>query len=370
MSDAPDPVEQSEPLVIGGVSVDPGAQRDLEVEVSQSYSGFPVVLPVRVWRAEKPGPTIFVTAGVHGDELNGAGIVRELILRPPFTLSTGSLILVPVVNVLGFERLMRYLPDRRDLNRSFPGGKEGSLARRYARVVFDEIIGNSDYGIDFHTAAVRRTNFPNVRGDLGDPRVEALALAFGCEVIVDGKGPAGSLRRSACKAGCPTIIMEAGEVWKIEPTVVEAGLRGVHNVLIHYGMVEGKPRKPAYQACIKKTTWVRADFGGMLQFHVAPGDVVEAKQAIATNTNLLGARRNVLRSPSDGIVLGMTTMPMVKPGDPVVHLALPIDGIGSIREAIGRASDDSLHERLRDDLATNITVSEPLKRRKKPASQT
>lgn len=366
MVDKPQPERASRALTIGGVTVEPGESRDIEIEVSQSYSGLPVPLPVSVWRAEKPGPTIFVTAGVHGDELNGAGIVRELILRPSFTLAAGSLILVPVVNVLGFERLIRYLPDRRDLNRSFPGDTVGSLARRFARVVFNEIVKNSDYGIDFHTAAVRRTNFPNVRGDLTNSGVDELARAFGSELIVNGLGPAGSLRRSACKAGRPTIIMEGGEVWKIESTVVEAGLRGIRNVLIHFGMVEGKPKKPAYQARVEKTSWLRADFGGMLQFHVAPGDVLEAEQPIATNTNLLGKRRNVLRSPSDGVVLGMTTMPMVKPGDPVVHLATPVDGIASIREAIARTSDTSLHARLRDHLATNITISEPLKKRTKP----
>lgn len=355
----------SQPLIVGGVTIPPGAQRDVDIEVSQNYSGAPVYLPVTVRRALKPGPTVFVSAAVHGDELNGTGIVRELILHPSFSLVSGSLILVPVVNVLGFERLMRYLPDRRDLNRAFPGGDDGSLARRFAGVIFKEIVRKCDYGIDFHTAAVRRTNFPNVRGDLTDPRVEELARAFGCELIVNGKGPVGSLRRSACKSGCPTIILEAGEVWKIEPTVVEAGLRGVRNVLIHFGMVEGKPKKPAYQARIEKTTWVRADCGGMLQFHVAPGDVVETKQPIATNTNLVGKRQNVVLAPGDGVVLGMTTMPMVKPGDPVAHLATPVDGIASIKKAIARASDESLHERLRDDLATNITVSDPSRRRTK-----
>jgi len=351
-----------ETLTVGGVAVALGEHRDIDIEVSQSYSGIPVLLPVNVMRAAKPGPTVFVTAAVHGDELNGTGIVRELILRPPFSLIAGSLILVPVVNVLGFERLMRYMPDRRDLNRAFPGGGDGSLARRFAGVIFREIVRQSDYGIDFHTAAVRRTNFPNVRGDLTDPRVDELARAFGCGLIVNGKGPDGSLRRTACKAGCPTIILEAGEVWKIEPTVVEAGLRGVRNVLVHFGMVDGKPKKPAYQARIEKTVWVRADWGGMLQFHVAPGDVVEANQPIATNTNLLGKRQNALVSPADGVVLGMTTMPMVKPGDPVVHLAMPVDGIAAIQKAVARASDESLHERLRDDLASNITVSEPAKR--------
>jgi uncharacterized protein len=361
-------MQNGDDLLIGGERIEPGERRDLDIKVSQSYSGTPVYLPVTVWRGEQAGPTVFVTAVVHGDELNGAGIVRELILRPRFALVRGSLILVPVVNVLGFERLIRYLPDRRDLNRSFPGQADGSLARRFAYTVFSEIVANSDFGIDFHTAAVRRTNFPNVRGDLSNPGVERLAWAFGSELVVNGKGPVGSLRRSACQNGCPTIILEAGEVWKIEPTVVECGVRGVTNVLIELGMVEGKRKNPAYQVQIEKTAWVRADCGGMLQFHVAPGSVVEKEQPIATNTNLLGKGQNVLRSPSDGVILGMTTMPMVKPGDPVVHLATPIGGIEPIRAALEGASNGSLHDRLRDDLATNITVSAPRRHRKKSGS--
>jgi len=350
--------DYSPSLEIAGEVIPLGVRRDLEFTVSQTFSSVPVALPVSVWRAEQPGPTVFVTAAVHGDELNGIGIVRAIMLGEPFTLTAGTLVLVPVVNMLGFERHSRYLPDRRDLNRCFPGSTVGSLARRFAHAVFQEIVSKCDYGIDLHTAAVRRTNFPNVRGDLNNPEVARLARAFGCELLVHGKGPKGSLRRSACHAGCPTIILEAGEVWKIESTVVEYGVRGIRNILVDLGMVEGERIEPHYQVRVDKTKWVRADVGGVLQFHVGPGAIIEKGQPIATNSNLHGKMQNVLCSPADGIILGMTTLPAVIPGDPVCHIAIPRRGVSAIRKASDALSEESLHERIREDLSTSVSITE------------
>jgi predicted deacylase len=343
-------------LRIGGERIALGETRDLAIQVSQQYSGEAITVPLRVWRAPDPGPTVFVTAAIHGDEINGTGIVRGLLIDPPLDLVRGSLILVPVVNVLGFERDSRYLPDRRDLNRSFPGSASGSMAARFAHAIFSEIVAQSDWGIDLHAAAVRRTNFPNVRADLSRPAVKRLALAFGGELVINGKGPPGALRREATKAGCPTIILEAGEVWKIEPSMVEVGLRGLRNALIELGMVKGEALRPVYQAIVNRTTWLRAEHAGMLRYHVAPGELVERRQALATVTDLLGHPRHVMLSPRSGIVLGMTTLPVVKPGEPVYHLAIPEGGLRRIRKALNRAVDGSLSERLRQDLATNVTL--------------
>ena len=310
-------------------------------------------------RARFKGPAVFVTAAIHGDELNGTGIVREIITEEPFDLRRGTLVLIPVVNLLGFERHSRYLPDRRDLNRCFPGSRKGTPASRLAGKIFRRIVSQCDYGIDLHSAAVRRTNFPNIRAKLRDPEVRRMAVAFGCEIVVDNPGPEGSFRRAACDAGCPTIVLEAGEVWKIESAVVELGVRGIRNVLIELGMVDGEIERPSYQAQVRHTKWVRADLGGILQFHVAPGDVVEAGQPLATNTSLLGAENRVLRSPADGLILGMTTLPAVSPGDPVCHVAMPRKKIDRIREALDNAREQSLHERVRDDLATSVAIYPP-----------
>ena len=152
-----------------GKKIEPGERADLSLKVSRSYGGTSIRVPVHVWRGEKPGPSVFISAAVHGDELNGTGTIRQLIEEPPFELRAGSLVLVPVVNILGFEQLSRYSPDRRDLNRSFPGSTTGSLTSRLANVIFQNIVARCDYGIDLHTAASGRTNFPNVRGDFREP---------------------------------------------------------------------------------------------------------------------------------------------------------------------------------------------------------
>ena len=345
-------------LTIGSTPISRGETRDLRIRVSETYLGRPVDLPVRVVRAAKSGPIVFVTAAVHGDELNGTGIIRELMFDTGVALTKGTLILVPAVNIFGFESHTRYMPDRRDLNRSFPGSASGSLSSRVANVIFETIVAPCDYGIDLHTAAARRTNFPNVRGDLTDPEVRRIASAFGCELMVNSKGPDGSLRRTACKAGCPTIILEAGEPGKIEPSVLEIGVRGVRNVLTNLEMLSGPDVRPAYQTRVDKTVWLRAETGGLLFFHVVPGEIVEVNQPIATTANVFGKEHNVLVSPVGGIVLGMTTFPNVKPGDPVCHVAIPKRSTERIRKTLDRVSQQSIHQRLRDDLATNISVSE------------
>ena len=343
-----------------GRGVEPGSWGEVALHLSTSFSGVEIHVPVFVWRGREAGPRVFVTAAVHGDEINGVGAIREIITSPALDIVRGDLVLVPVVNIMGFDQHSRYLPDRRDLNRSFPGSAGGSMASRTARAVFDAIIEPCDYGIDLHTAAVRRTNFPNVRADMDNPVTAGLARAFGAELIVSGKGPVGSLRRSASDAGKPTIILEAGEVWKVEPAVVEYAVRGIKNCLIHLRMVEGEIKKPAYQIVVDSTKWLRAEHGGFLQFHVAPGDIVEAGDPVATNTSLTGERNDVIEAPRDGVVLGMTTLPSVAPGDPICHLAYPKAGaLRKAERAIDSMPEDHLHERAREDLARNIVVQEP-----------
>ena len=345
--------------VWGERGVGPGERRDILLAVTESYSGVEVRIPIHVRRASEEGPVLFVTAALHGDEINGTGVVRDLVTDDLLALRRGALILVPVLNLPAFDRHSRYLPDRRDLNRSFPGDAEGSLASRMANKIYEEIIRRSDFGIDFHTAAVRRTNYPTVRGDLSRPQVKRLAQAFGTEVILNGKGPRGSFRRVACGDGCPTIVMEGGEVWKVERWVVESGVRGVKNVLTELGMLEGELDKPDYQITVEKTKWIRADSGGFLHFHVQPGEVVDKGQQLATNANLLGRERGVLESPFAAVVLGMTTLPAVSPGEPVCHLGRLPKGTKANELRQLRRLDRVLGERIVDDLASNVYVVEP-----------
>ena len=353
----PHHLKRNDDLIVAGKSIEPGETRDLHLEYSQSYTGIQVSVPVRVVRGIKPGPKVFLTALVHGDELNGMGIIREVLFDKTLKLRCGSVIAVPVANVSGLEHHSRYLPDRRDLNRSFPGSRSGSQAGRLANLLFNEIVRQCDFGIDFHTAAVRRTNYPNVRADLDNPQAAAMARAFGCELIVHNRGADGSLRRTATDRGVPTIILEAGEVWKMEPGVVELGARGARNILKHFAMLEGPLKKPSFQTAIHKSVWVRADWGGILKFHVLPGDLVAQGQCLATNLSIFGAKQNRLCAPANGIVLGMTTMPAVSPGEPVFHLAVPDQDLSVLKRKFARRRPDSLHRRIQKELSTNIQVS-------------
>jgi predicted deacylase len=266
--------------------------------------------------------------------------------------------LIPVLNLLAFDRHSRYLPDRRDLNRSFPGSANGSLASRMARIIFEEIVSRCDYGIDLHTASIRRTNYPNVRGDLSNPDVRRLAASFGSEIILDGEGPEGAFRREACRAGCPTIIMEGGEVSKVEPGIVETATRGIKNVLRGLGMLGGSAENPAYQLVIEKFKWIRADRGGFMQFHIKPGDIVEQGQPLATNTTLLGHEQSTLHAPFDGIVIGMTSLPAISPGEPLCNLGKLPKGLKPSDLLRQRSEEDGLEQRVSDELASNVLVVE------------
>ena len=342
-----------------GQVVPRGEARDIMLAISESYSSMTVEIPIHVCRGPRAGPVVFVTAALHGDEINGTGAVRELIRDETFLPLCGAVVLVPVLNLLAFDRHSRYLPDRRDLNRSFPGTTTGSLASRMARTIFDTIVARCDYGVDLHTAAVRRTNYPNVRGDLNDQTVRKMTEAFGCEIIIDGKGPPKSFRREACDAGCPTIIMEGGEVWKVEPRIVESATRGIKNVLRSLEMLDGELERPACQVVVEKSKWIRAEKGGFLQFHVRPGDIVDKDQPLASNTTLLGREQNLLVAPFPGVVIGMTTLPAISPGEPVCHIGKLPKGTDPASLRRRRSRDDGLETRLTEELASNVLVVEP-----------
>jgi len=354
----------------GDIRVPPGTDRHVHLDVGETYSGITVRIPVYVRRGPEDGPVVFVTAAVHGDEVNGTGAIRRLIRDPDLVLTRGAVIFVPVVNPIAFDRHSRYMPDRRDLNRCFPGRPSGSLASRLAHTVFSEIVQRSDAGIDLHTAAVRRTNYPTVRGDRSRPGVRDIASAFGTEVILDKDGPKGSFRREACRAGCPTISFEAGEVWKVEPAVTALAARGVRRVLVHFDMLPPAPPFPGRASSVDalppaiitdETTWVRADAGGYLSFYIRPGDVVRRGDLLARSTTLLGDdvdEDGDIYAPTDGVVIGMTTLPAAHPGTPICHIAslpndLSVDAVEQRRTAQGQ-----LQQRVRTELAASVHVEE------------
>jgi predicted deacylase len=307
-------------LRFAGTLVGEGETADLKLKVAESYTAEPLSIPLTVVRGGA-GPTVFITATVHGDELIGVGILRSLLNDCSFDELAGTLIAVPVANVPGFLALERRVPDRRDLNRCFPGSRGGSLASRLAEVLFREVVSKSDFGIDLHTAGADRTNHPQIRGDLDQPHVAALAAAFGCPLIVDSPGPERSLRRTAVAAGVPTIVYEAGSPRRFERPFIEIGVAGILNVLRSLGMLPGAIRQPPLTLVLKRTLWVRATSGGIVDMKVELGQPLHKGDPISLHTNPFGRGKSLLASPHDGVVLGLTQIPVVHPGDAVCHLA-------------------------------------------------
>lgn len=312
-------------LEIGGVLINPGETREINLKVSEFFTATPTLVPISVFRGREEGPTVVVTAAVHGDELNGVGIVRKLIYEMNHERLKGTLICVPILNRFGFLNQSRYLPDRRDLNRFFPGKPDGVMAERICYVIFNEIIKKCDCGIDLHTAAADRTNTPHVRADMENKDVARIARAFGEEIILHHKGVPGSLRRAAVEAGVPFILFEAGEPQKFEQALIQRGYEGVLNVLAELGMIERNMKRPQYQIIIKDTEWIRAERGGMLDIKTHPGEILYEGDDIAIITNPFGRELYTQKAPFTGLVLSVTTMPLVSPGIPLCNLA-KIDG--------------------------------------------
>ena len=318
------------PVTVAGVTVEPGERRDVAPLASESYTGERITLPMAVINGAEDGPRVFLTAAVHGDELNGIATARRLLeLLDPATLR-GSLVVVPIVNVLGVQIGSRYLPDRRDLNRSFPGSETGSIAARIARLVTDEVIDDSDAGIDLHTAANNRTNVPQVRVADEQQDAAALAVAFGAPFVLTARLRPGSLRQAALDRGVPVVTFEGGQPLRFDEEAVDVALRGTLRVLQRLDMIDDAPA-PAHPApmVLKESRWLRADHGGLLDLHCAPGDRVEAGQPLWTTVSPLGAERASVEAEEEGYIIGATTLPLVQPGQALLHLALPGDRVPS-----------------------------------------
>ncbi len=317
----------NEPITVAGVEVAPGERRDVTPVASESYTGDRTTIPMAVINGVGDGPRMFVTAGIHGDELNGIGVCRDLLGRIEPDQLDGILIVVPIVNVLGAQIHSRYLPDRRDLNRTFPGSHTGSMASRIARLLMDEVVDGSDVGIDLHTAANRRTNVPQMRVHTEDAHATELAVTFGAPFVLDAALRSGSLREVALERGVPVLTYEAGEALRFDPEAIEVATDGVLRVLGHLGMITDPPPPPATAPLLMhQSRWVRAERGGIVDLAVGMGQHVAEGQELWTTTSPLGAERATMLSPYDGIVIGGTTLPLVAPGEAILHIGIPGDG--------------------------------------------
>jgi predicted deacylase len=321
---------------IAGETIAPGARRTINLPVARLYTDTPLSMPVRVVHGRRPGPTLFVSAAIHGDELNGVEVVHRLLRHPALGRLRGTLLAVPVVNVLGFLNRSRYLPDRRDLNRSFPGSVRGSLAARMAHLFSEEIVARSDFGIDLHTGAMLRANLPQIRTDVDDPRSLAMAKAFGAPLILMSGLRDGSLREHARESGVPVLLYEAGEALRFSEAAIRTGLRGILRVMEELEMLAPRKRKASSDSVIaRQSQWVRASAGGVMRGGVALGSWVTEGQVLVTIGDPMGEDSVEAVSPFDGVVIGTVTSPLVNEGDALVHLARP----GRPEDASARIQD-------------------------------
>lgn len=310
------------PITIGETTVAPGTRAIVDLPVATLYTHARLKMPVQVVNGQHGGPTLFVSAAVHGDEINGVEIIRRLLARRLQRLN-GTLLAVPVVNVHGFLDHSRYLPDRRDLNRSFPGSPKGSVAARLAYRFLNEIVLRSDCGIDVHTGTLHRSNLPQVRASLDDERTARLARAFGVPVILNAAQREGSLRRSASQNGIPMLVYEAGEALRFDEVAIRAGLRGIVNVMHELGMLPGRAaRSERFKPIVAQSTrWVRAPFSGIVRARVRLGQRVVKGQCLAVISDPLGDREESALASHSGIVIGRSNLPLAHEGDALFNVA-------------------------------------------------
>jgi predicted deacylase len=310
-------------LTIGGVAILPGESKKIDLPVVRLYTDTEIKMPVYVKRSRKDGPVIFVSAAVHGDELNGVEIIRRLIRRRSLKLKKGTLIFVPMVNVYGVLNQSRYMPDRRDLNRVFPGSARGSLAGRLAHIFLSEIVSKCDYGIDLHTGAIHRSNLPQVRANLDDVGTREMAEKFGVPVLLNSNLRDGSLRESAVEHGVRILLYEAGEALRFDELSIRAGEKGVLNVLAHLDMIAKRKssNKKITPFIAYSSSWVRAVTSGFVDNKVQNGDQVAKGQVLAEIGDSFGEVQSEVLAGREGIIIGKQNIPLVQEGDAMFHIA-------------------------------------------------
>lgn len=314
---------QAEPLIMLNSEVMPGTSARLSWTPNVSFMGIAAPTPVLVVHGAKPGPRVCLTAAIHGDELNGIEVVRHVLYSVDPNELSGTLIGVPIVNLQGFRRSSRYLPDRRDLNRYFPGNARGSSASRIARSFFSSVVERCDMLVDLHTGSFHRTNLPQLRANLKDPDVAALTGKMGSIVVVHSVGRPGCLRRAAVEAGIPAVTLEAGQPHELQKNAVSHGIKSIETLLDTLGMLDRRPfwefkSEPVFY----QSRWVRATAGGILFSEVELGDRVKAGTLLGVITDPITNNRQDILAPVAGRVIGMALNQVMYPGFAAYHIGL------------------------------------------------
>jgi len=314
-----------EPFVIGDTTIQPGTRTTVQLPVASLYTHTKMELPIHVIHGKREGPRLFISAAIHGDELNGVEIIRRLLKQKALRNIKGTLIAIPVVNMFGLIQHSRYLPDRRDLNRSFPGSARGPLASRLANIFTESIIKQCTHGIDLHTGALHRTNLPQIRADLDDEETNDLARAFGVPVLINSNVRDGSLREAAAELGVKSLLYEAGEALRFDDLSIKAGLRGILQVMRKLDMLRPSKQKSLKEPFIARSSaWVRAPHSGIFRNIQKLGKRVgkgELLGAVSDPTDIFNDTDYPVNANRSGIIIGKTNLPLVNEGDALYHIA-------------------------------------------------
>jgi hypothetical protein len=333
------------PVSLAGSKIKPGQQATIQVPVARLYTHTEMTMPVHVIHGYKDGPRLFVSAAIHGDEIIGTEIIRRLMKLKKIRKLSGTLIAVPVVNVYGFLQQSRYSPDRRDLNRFFPGSEKGSLTSQLADIFIAEIVANSTHGIDLHAGSNHRTNLPQIRANIENPDTLRLAEAFRVPVVINASIRDGSLRQALAEKGIPFLLYEAGEALRFDEVAIRAGIRGILSVMETIGMLRAsRARKAVIEPLIADaTTWIRAPASGILHMNVPLGAKVGKNKKIGEIADPFGGPEAAIESPVSGMVIGRLNLPLVHQGDAVIHIAR-IDRLAGIEPVIADFKEDIIGE--------------------------
>lgn len=322
-------------LTIGGVDIKRGERKQIRIDVAKLYDFTDMNIPVEVIRGKKDGPTLFVSGAIHGDEINGVEIIRRLLSKKSLSKIKGTLIAVPIVNAFGFNNMSRYLPDRRDLNRSFPGSCDGSLTSQLAHTFMSEIVEHCTHGIDFHTAAINRINLPQIRACLDNDVIQGMAKAFQMPVVLDAPLREGSLRNIANSKNIPTLLFEGGEALRFNERVIKSALQGTVSVMRHIGMLPNLKNPPTEKEVFvaRSSYWLRAPHSGILSTKSKLGERVKKGQVLGVISDPFGHEKHEITATRSGIIIGAVTMPLLSRGDAVFHVAT-FENVSAVEEHV------------------------------------
>jgi len=307
---------------LADVNLKPGEFREININIARLPSHTQIDTPIYVYRGKEDGPTLALMAGMHGDEINGMEIVRRILDTGLNRVTRGTVICMPVINMYGFLNYSREVPDGKDINRSFPGSKSGSLASRVAYHVTHDVIPFIDYGVDFHTGGAMRTNYPQVRCMMSDEKNVELAAAFNAPFTIDSPFRPNSLRQTAAKKGKNIIVYEGGESVRFDQHAIEEGIEGTLRLMKHLNMITHAPERREENRIIWSSSWVRAKNAGLFQPTIKCGELIHKDQHVGTITDPFGEFKEVIKSPTMGYVVGLNNNPVVNAGDALLHLGL------------------------------------------------